>query len=72
MTEIKAEMAASVLKIEVAPDASVTAGDEIAILESMKMEIPITSPVTGTVTIVHAAEGAVVDPGDVLLEINPS
>ena len=72
MTEIKAEMAASVLKIEVAPDASVTAGDEIAILESMKMEIPITSPVTGTVTIVHVAEGAVVDPGDVLLEINPS
>jgi biotin carboxyl carrier protein len=32
---------------------TVAVGDTIAILESMKMEIPVESPVAGTVTALH-------------------
>jgi acetyl-CoA carboxylase biotin carboxyl carrier protein len=72
VSELKAEMAATVWKIKVEVDTSVGVGDEVVILESMKMEIPVTSPVAGRVAAVRVTEGAVVNPGDVLLEINPS
>lgn len=44
-------------------------GQEVAILESMKMEIPIVAEETGTISKVHKAEGEFVDEGEVLLEL---
>ena len=44
-------------------------GEEIAILESMKMEFPITAPVSGTVTQVLVKPGDRVDGGQVLAAI---
>jgi acetyl-CoA carboxylase biotin carboxyl carrier protein len=41
--------------------------DEVLILESMKMEIPIESIDDGTVVEIRTAEGASVKEGDVLL-----
>ena len=41
--------------------------DEVVILESMKMEIPIESIDDGTVVEIRTAEGASVKEGDVLL-----
>ena len=66
--EVRAEMVANVWKIVVADGADVEAGDTIAILESMKMEIPVEAAESGTVTL-HVAEGVVVQEGDLIAEI---
>jgi biotin carboxyl carrier protein len=65
-TEVPAEMVANVWKIVVAPGDTVAAGDPLVILESMKMEIPVESPVDGTVSEVRVQEGGVVQEGDVI------
>jgi biotin carboxyl carrier protein len=61
--ELQAEMAANVWKIVVAPGDRVAEGDVVMILESMKMEIPITTPVAGTVKEILVKEGDVVQEG---------
>jgi acetyl-CoA carboxylase biotin carboxyl carrier protein len=47
----------------------VTAGDTLVILESMKMEIPVITEVSGTVDALHVGEGDVVQEGDVIAVI---
>jgi biotin carboxyl carrier protein len=59
-------MVANVWKVVVAEGDAISAGDPIVILESMKMEIPVESPVDGTVTEVRVQEGGVVQEGDVI------
>ena len=66
MPEVLAEMVANVWKVVAAKGAVVSAGDPLVILESMKMEIPVESPVDGTVTDLRVREGAVVQEGDVI------
>jgi acetyl-CoA carboxylase biotin carboxyl carrier protein len=66
MAEVQAEMVANVWKIVVAEGDTVASGDPLVILESMKMEIPVESPVDGTVTEVRVQEGGVVQEGDVI------
>lgn len=66
MTDVTAELAGTVWKIEVAPGAAVDEEDTLIILESMKMEIPVTSPVKGVVREIRVEEGALVQEGDVL------
>ena len=67
MTEVKAELVGSVWKIKTEPGAHVGEEDELLILESMKMEIPITAPRAGTVREVRVREGEVVKEGQVLV-----
>jgi acetyl-CoA carboxylase biotin carboxyl carrier protein len=67
--EIRAEMVANVWKVVVAQGDSVEGGDTLVILESMKMEIPVVSEVSGTVSALHVAEGDVVQEGDVIAVI---
>jgi acetyl-CoA carboxylase biotin carboxyl carrier protein len=67
--EIVAEMVANVLTIAVVPGERVSVGDAVVLLESMKMEIPVLSEVTGTVTAVKVGAGDVVQEGDVLASI---
>jgi biotin carboxyl carrier protein len=64
--DVQAEMVANVWKIVVAPGDSVSEGDPLVILESMKMEIPVESPTGGTVKEVRVQEGGVVQEGDVI------
>jgi acetyl-CoA carboxylase biotin carboxyl carrier protein len=45
---------------------AVSAGDFLVILESMKMEIPVGSPVDGVVREIRVHEGGVVQEGDVI------
>ena len=47
--EVESEVQGSVWKEEVEQGASVSEGDVLMILESMKMEIPVEAPVSGTV-----------------------
>ena len=47
-TEVTSEIIGSVWKIVKSQGDSVAEGEEIMILESMKMEIPVEAPVAGT------------------------
>jgi urea carboxylase len=51
--------------------AAVVEGDELVILESMKMEIPVTAPSAGTVVEVRVAPEDNVQEGDVVLVLDP-
>ena len=64
--EIVSDLVANVIKIMVATGDKVDAGDTIALLESMKMEIPVLAEEPGTVSEINVAEGDVVQEGDVL------
>jgi acetyl-CoA carboxylase biotin carboxyl carrier protein len=66
VADIMAEMVANVWRVLVSPGETVAEGDALVILESMKMEIPVESPVTGTVRDVRVHEGGVVQEGDVI------
>lgn len=57
MRKVKSEVAGSVWKVEVAVGQAVNEGDTLVIVESMKMEIPITAPATGVVREILVAEG---------------
>ncbi len=59
-------MTASVWQVRVRAGESVAAGAELVILESMKMEIPVTTEVPGVVRELHVAEGDTVHEGDVI------
>lgn len=66
MTEIRAEMVASVWKVVAAEGASVADGDTVVILESMKMEIPVLAEGAGTLTRLAVCEGDVIQEGDLI------
>ncbi|MED1613669.1 acetyl-CoA carboxylase biotin carboxyl carrier protein subunit [Bacillus paranthracis] len=69
MTKVYASMAGNVWKIVVGVGDTVEEEQDVVILESMKMEIPIVSEETGTVMKINVQEGDFVNEGDVLLEI---
>lgn len=66
---VKSEISGSVWKILKAPGEAVAAEEDLLLLESMKMEIPVAAPRAGTVQEVLFAEGEAVAEGDVLLVI---
>ena len=69
MTIVKASMAGTVWKILVKEGEQVTAGQDVVILESMKMEIPIAAEEAGTVKRIIVAEGDFIDEANDLVEI---
>ena len=69
MAEVRAEMVANVWQVVASEGDQVADGDTLVILESMKMEIPVESPVDGTVTDMRVQEGAVVQEGDLIAVI---
>ena len=66
MAEVLGEMAGVVARITVQVGDQVSAGQELLVVESMKMEIPLLAPIGGTVQEVRVAVGAFVQAGDVL------
>ncbi|NLI68013.1 MAG: acetyl-CoA carboxylase biotin carboxyl carrier protein subunit [Bacilli bacterium] len=69
MSEVKASMAGNVWKINVQVGDEVSAGEDVVILESMKMEIPIAAEASGTVKEIKVNEGDFVNEGDVIAVI---
>ena len=69
MAEVRAEMVANVWKVVAAEGDHVEDGDTLVILESMKMEIPLLSEESGTVTKLYVAEGDVVQEDDLIAEV---
>ncbi len=68
-TEIKLETAGSVWRVLVQEGDEVTFGQDLFIMEVMKMEIPYDAPIAGKVTALHIAEGDAVEEGQLALEI---
>jgi len=66
MMEIKAEMAGNLWKLLVSEGDEVSEGEDVAILESMKMEIPISADDDGVIKEVKCDEGDFIDEGDVI------
>jgi acetyl-CoA carboxylase biotin carboxyl carrier protein len=70
--EIRAEMTASVWRVVVEEGQMVAEGDEICVLESMKMEIPVTTDVPGVVRELHVEPEQSVKEGDLIALIDES
>ena len=67
--EIRAPMPGTVIAVRVREGQRISVGDELLVLESMKMENVIQSPADGEVGSVLVAEGQQVGSGDTLLII---
>jgi biotin carboxyl carrier protein len=67
--DLSAPMPATVVRVLVAPGATVTRGATLVMLEAMKMELPIRAPRDGVVSRVHCKAGELVQPGVNLLEL---
>jgi acetyl-CoA carboxylase biotin carboxyl carrier protein len=65
--KIRSPVTGSVIEIRVAVGDAVAAGDEVVILESMKMEIPVVSDFSGTVGEILAEPKQRVQEDDVLM-----
>jgi biotin carboxyl carrier protein len=63
MVEIQADMPGVIARLETVVNAPVSAGDAIAIIESMKMEVEIASTATGIVVSVLVSAGDQVSEG---------
>ena len=69
MRAVTSPMAGTVSRLLVREGDTVIPGQEVVILESMKMEIAVQAEAGGTVKAVKAIEGEFVDEGGVLLEL---
>jgi acetyl-CoA carboxylase biotin carboxyl carrier protein len=69
-TEVEAQITGNVWKIQVSVGDAVREGDELVILESMKMEIPVESPADGKVSEIRVNEGDGIEEGAVLLVLD--
>ena len=67
MEELRAPMVGRIIEVMVEPGARVDEEDEVLVLESMKMQIPITAPRACTIREVRVSAGSTVQEGDVLL-----
>ena len=67
---VTSPMPGTILKVNVAANQAVKAGDVLCVLEAMKMENEIMAPKAGTVTQVLATKGSSVDTGAPLVVIS--
>jgi biotin carboxyl carrier protein len=67
--DVKAPMPGLVLDVSVGPGQSIQKGDKLLILEAMKMENVIKSDGEGVIKTIHVEQGATVDKGQLLIEM---
>lgn len=67
--DVCAELSGNVFRILVAAGDQVAKGEQLMVLESMKMEIPVIAPAAGRVHVVNATQDAVVQEGDVVVQL---
>jgi acetyl-CoA carboxylase biotin carboxyl carrier protein len=67
MKQISAMMAGTVIEVLVKNGDEVNEGQDVIIIESMKMQLPIQSELTGKVSEVKVASGDFVNEGDALV-----
>ena len=69
---VSSPLTASVFQIVVRPGQVVAEDEKLIVLDAMKTEIMIASPISGTVEEIHCELGAVVNGGQLLVSIRPS
>ena len=69
MSEIKAPMAGKIIDVKVKVGDSVKEGDEVIILEAMKMELPVVAEVAGKVSAINCDKGQGVEGESVLVVV---
>ncbi|RLB20487.1 MAG: acetyl-CoA carboxylase biotin carboxyl carrier protein subunit [Deltaproteobacteria bacterium] len=67
MSEITAPMGGKVIDIKVNPGDTVNEGDEVVIIEAMKMELPVVATASGTVKEIKCKKGDAVEADAVLI-----
>ena len=67
MTEISAPMGGKIINVKVKEGDTVNEGDEVIILEAMKMELPVVANESGTVKEVKCNKGDAVEAEAVLV-----
>ncbi len=67
--DVVAEITANVWQVRVEVGQHVDEGDELIIFESMKMEIPLEAPASGTVVAIHMAPDDQVKEGDLAITL---
>ena len=70
MPDVEAHITGTVWKVECQVGQSVTEGDTLVILESMKMEMPVEAEDDGTVSAIECEEGQAVAEGDTLVVLD--
>ena len=68
-TEVKAMVPGVILRVGVSEGVTVVEGDELLVMDVMKMETPVTAPCSGMVKAVHVTQADKVNTGDVLVII---
>lgn len=69
LTPACADIVAHVWRLDVTAGDDVDAGQTVAVLESMKMEIPVLAPCRGTVAEVLVSVGQIVQEGDPIVTV---
>jgi biotin carboxyl carrier protein len=69
---VRAPMPGLVLALSVDPGTNVERGQTVVILEAMKMENDLASPITGKVKEIKVSKGQTVNQGDVLVVVSAS
>ena len=67
---LSSEISGSIWKINCKVGDVIETGQEVLIIESMKMEIPVTSNVSGTVISIFVNEGEMVNEDQKLIELD--
>jgi len=67
--DVPAPMTGTMKEVLVAVGDRVTTGEEIIIIESMKMEIPVESPAAGTIAEIVVEPPGRVEEGDIIMRI---
>ena len=70
MVDVEAHITGTVWKIECEVGDEIAEGDTVAILESMKMEMPVEAEDAGRVSEICCEEGQAVNEGDVLVVLD--
>jgi pyruvate carboxylase subunit B len=67
--KIKAAMPGKVVRVLAGVGTQVEAGQSVLVIEAMKMQNELKAPKTGVVKKINVAEGAAVDAGQALAEV---
>ena len=70
MKQIRSEMAGTIIELKVKVGDKISSGQEVAVVESMKMEVPLLAQSAGIVTKILKTAGDFLNDGEVILELS--